>query len=159
MGQRPALPTLPTGRLTWLTAVVLAVVALSGMHPPAFAADKSVLLAEVHFDPGSTVVTPGGEQKIRKAIAELKKQNPREIRVIGFSDSTGSDDVNIKISRGRADNVARLLSQQGVAVPLVIEGKGEKGAPYKIADNVSEPLNRCVGIIAVSAAEKTEPML
>lgn len=159
MGQRSALLTMSTRRLSRVTTIVLAVVVLYGLPSFGFAADKSVLLTEVHFDPGSTTVTPGGRQKIKQAIAALKQQRPREVRVIGFSDSTGGEETNRKISRSRADNVARLLSEQGVNVPLVVEGKGEKGAPYKIEDNVSEPLNRCVGIIAVGASEKTEPML
>ena len=49
--------------------------------------------------------------------------------------------------------------KQGITVPLVVEGRGEKGAPYKIADGVSEPLNRCVGIIAVNRSESVKPLL
>lgn len=159
MGQRPTLLTMLTCRLSWMTAIVLAVVTLSGVPSVAFAADKSVLLTEVHFDPGSTTVTPGGQQKIEQAIAAIKEQSPREIRVIGFTDTTGDEAANRKLSRSRADNVASLLSRQGITAPLVIEGKGEEGAPYKIEDNVSEPLNRCVGIIAVGSSGSPEPML
>jgi hypothetical protein len=47
-----------------------------------------------------------------------------------------------------------MLSMNGINVPLMIEGKGENGAPYKIPDDVSEPLNRCVGIIAIGEARQ-----
>ncbi|MGI9510080.1 MAG: OmpA family protein [Geminicoccaceae bacterium] len=159
MSQRPALLTMPACRLSWMTAIILAAVVLIGIGPAASAAEKSILLTEVHFDPGSTTVTPGGQQKIKKAIAAIKKQNPKEIRVIGFSDTTGGEEINRKISRGRADNVASLLAEQGIKIPLVIEGMGEEGAPYKIEDDVSEPLNRCVGIIAVGTSQPPKPTL
>lgn len=159
MGHRSAAVITPTCRLTWLAVFALAVALWHGAPSTAAAADKSTLLTEVHFDPGSAAVTPGGQQKIRQAIAAIKRQNPREIRIIGFSDSTGDEAINEKISRNRAANVASLLAEQGVDIPLVVEGKGEKGAPYKIEDDVSEPLNRCVGIIAVGAAMPSKPLL
>jgi outer membrane protein OmpA-like peptidoglycan-associated protein len=124
-----------------------------GPTPAAVAAGESKLLAEVHFDPGSIDVTYGGRQKIERAIAAIKEQNPREIHIIGFTDTTGDEELNRRIARNRADNVASFLAEQGVTTPMVIEGKGEKGAPYQIPDNVSEPLNRCVGIIAVGPAK------
>ncbi len=139
-------------------AIGLAAISLSLPAPAALAGDKSKLLTEVHFNPGSSNVTLGGRQKIKAAIAAIKKENPNEIHVIGFSDSTGDEQVNRTISLHRADNVASLLAEHGITVPVMIEGKGENGAPYKIPDNVSEPLNRCVGIIAVSDPEKRAPL-
>ena len=122
------------------------------------AGENSKLLTEVHFDPGSAAITLGGRHKIEMAIAAIKKQDPREIRVIGFTDSTGGEQLNREIARERANNVASLLARHGVTAPLVVEGKGEKGAPYKTPDNISEPLNRCVGIIAVGEANRKAPL-
>jgi outer membrane protein OmpA-like peptidoglycan-associated protein len=107
------------------------------------------LLTEVHFDPGSANVTVVGRRKIDQAIEAIKKQNPREIRILGFTDSTGTEVTNKAVAGARAANVARLLKEHGINVPLVIEGRGETGGPHTIPDNNSEPLNRCVGIIAV----------
>ena len=140
-------------------AVIFVAFALFGAPSSGLTADKSALLTEVHFDPGSTAVTPGGRLKIKKAIAAIKEQNPSSIRIIGFTDSTGDEAINRKISYSRAENVASLLAEQGITIPMVVEGKGETGAPYKIKDNTSEPLNRCVGIIAVSGSKSIEPML
>ncbi|MGI9452349.1 MAG: OmpA family protein [Geminicoccaceae bacterium] len=137
--------------------MALAILSLSAPLS-ALAGEKSKLLTEVHFDTGSADVTLGGRHKIEMAIAAIKKQNPREIRVIGFTDSTGEEQLNRKIARERADNVASLLAKHGITAPLVVEGKGEKGAPYKTPDNISEPLNRCVGIIAVGEADQKAPL-
>ncbi|MGI9490952.1 MAG: OmpA family protein [Geminicoccaceae bacterium] len=140
-----------------VVAMGLAILSLS-LPIPASAGDKSKLLTEVHFDPGSAEVTLGGRHKIQVAIAAIKKQNPREIHVVGFTDSTGEEQLNRVIARKRADNVASLLAKHGITAPLVIEGKGETGAPYKTPNDVSEPLNRCVGIIAVGEAKQKTPL-
>ena len=142
-------------------AIVLALTPIAiggGLASVAQGEEQTKLLAEVHFDPGSTAVTPGGMKKIAQAIAKIKTAGPQEIRVIGFTDSTGGEALNQAIARKRADNVASLLAEQGITVPLVIEGKGETGAPYYVGDNISEPLNRCVGIIAVTKTDP-EPLL
>jgi len=107
------------------------------------------LLTEVHFDPGSANITVVGERKIRQAIETIRTQNPREVRILGFTDSIGPADANKRIAGARADNVARLMREAGLNVQFVVEGRGEDGGPHKIPDGVSEPLNRCVGIIAV----------
>ena len=144
-------------RLT--AAMALATIVLFGVPSSADDAGGNKLLTEVHFDPGSTAITPGGQHKVRLAIAAIKKRKPSKIRVIGFTDSTGDEAINQQISEVRAETVASLLVEQGITTPLVIEGRGEKGAPYKIEDNVSEPLNRCVGIIAIGAANPGKPLL
>ncbi len=115
----------------------------------AWAQGQVKLLTEVHFDPGSAEVTIGGMKKIDSIIGKLQKQGLREVRLIGFTDSTGDENINQKLALKRAKNVAMVLSERGIVLPVVIEGKGEKGTPYKTPDNVSEPLNRCVGILAV----------
>jgi outer membrane protein OmpA-like peptidoglycan-associated protein len=138
--------------------VGLAALALTVTASGAMAGEANKLLTEIHFDPGSAEVTIGGQQKIAKVIAAIKKQNPREILIRGFTDTTGDEVLNRAISLDRADNVANLLADNGITLPMIIEGKGEDGAPYDTPDDVSEPLNRCVGIVAVGKAEKQPPL-
>lgn len=110
-------------------------------------------LTEVHFDSGSADITVVGDRKIKQAIEAIKKQNPRQVRILGFTDSKGDAAANKSVATARADSVARMLKKAGINVPLVVEGKGEEGGPHQIPDGVSEPLNRCVGIIAVGVPE------
>lgn len=110
---------------------------------------KTKLLTEVHFDSASATITHVGQQKIKKAIEAIKEQKPVEIRVFGFTDSQGDPISNMAISQARADNVARAIKEAGLDIPLVIKGHGEGAGPYQTPDSLSEPLNRCVGIIAV----------
>lgn len=110
---------------------------------------KTKLLTEVHFDPASTDITFVGKQKVTKAIEAIKKQKPVEIRIFGFTDTLGDPVSNMAISQARADNVANAIREAGLDIPLVVKGRGEGVGPYQTPDGLSEPLNRCVGIIAV----------
>ncbi len=117
---------------------------------------KTTLLTEIHFDPGSAEVTYGARQKLSAVVNQIKKRKPSEIRVVGFTDSIGDVAINRVMAQMRADSVASMLIERGITVPMVIEGKGEEGAPFPTPDNVSEPLNRCVGIIAVGLDRNDE---
>ncbi|MGF1621309.1 MAG: OmpA family protein [Rhodomicrobiaceae bacterium] len=139
------LPVTPVNTFTTVETTAAIEVALPPQKPKL--TDK--LLTEVHFDSGSAVVTYVGRKKVQQAIEAIRKQNPREIRILGFSDTKGSAAANKVVSGARAANVARMLKEAGLDIPLIVEGRGEEGGPHKIPDGISEPLNRCVGIIAV----------
>lgn len=139
------LPVTPANAFT--TVETTAAIEVAEPPPKPKLTDK--LLTEVHFDSGSADVTFVGKKKVQQAIEAIKKQNPREIRILGFSDSKGSAAANKAVSGARAANVARMLKEAGLDIPLIVEGRGEEGGPHKIPDGISEPLNRCVGIIAV----------
>jgi outer membrane protein OmpA-like peptidoglycan-associated protein len=139
------LPVAPVNAFT--TVETTASIEIAVPPPKPKLTDK--LLTEVHFDSGSAAVTFVGKKKVQQAIEAIRKQNPREIRILGFSDSKGSAAANKAVSGARAANVARMLKEAGLDIPLIVEGRGEEGGPHKIPDGISEPLNRCVGIIAV----------
>lgn len=109
--------------------------------------DGEELLAEIHFDSGSTQPTYVGRRKIEHVLEELKASNPTELRIVGFTDRSGSKELNRAISEARAANVALLLSQHGVDIPVVLDARGEENLLYPTPDGETEPLNRCVGII------------
>ena len=106
------------------------------------------LLAEIHFDSGSTHPTYIGKRKIEHVLKDLKTLNPKQLRIVGFTDRTGSDAANQAISEARAENVADLLQEHGLDIPVVIDPRGESNLLYPTPDGEAEPLNRCVGIIA-----------
>ena len=106
------------------------------------------LLAEIHFDSGSTKPTYIGRRKIEHVLKDLEALNPKQLRIVGFTDRTGSDAVNKAISEARAEGVADLLQEHGLDIPVVIDPRGENNLLYPTPDGEAEPLNRCVGIIA-----------
>lgn len=60
------------------------------------------------------------------------------IDIVGHTDSTGSDEYNLKLSKQRAENVVKLLKEHGLSPNITIDkimGYGEK---YPKADNKTE---------------------
>lgn len=111
---------------------------------------KALRLAQVHFNSSSIELSPSAERLTREAAEWIKTLSTKKIIVAGFSDTIGPADVNMKISKMRATKVAALLESAGIDPSMIeIVGSGEKGLPQKTGDNVAEPMNRCVGIIAV----------
>ncbi len=110
-----------------------------------------------------TVLTLGGDVLFATGRAELKsgsrrmldqvqrflEENPeRRMRIEGFTDSTGSDEFNLELSRRRAEAVSRELVNRGLdSSRIQTSGLGES---YPVADNSSaggRQLNRRVEII------------
>ena len=109
-----------------------------------------LMLNEIHFDPGSATLTPGGERKTLEAADRIKALGARDVRVSGYTDTEGPAAYNMHLSLQRARSIADLLESVGVAAEIIaVEGHGEDGGPEPTADQVSEPLNRCAGIFAM----------
>jgi outer membrane protein OmpA-like peptidoglycan-associated protein len=82
--------------------------------------------SDVLFASGSSVVQPGGRDKIARFAGVLNRYPESRIQVIGYTDNHGSDDMNYKLSRDRADAVATILRDNGVAsARLSTGGEGE----------------------------------
>jgi outer membrane protein OmpA-like peptidoglycan-associated protein len=114
------------------------------------AGPTEVMLNEIHFDPGSAALTPGGERKALEAAEKIKALGARNVRVAGYTDTKGLAAHNMHLSLQRAKSIANLLESVGVSARIIeVEGNGEDGAPEPTADQVSEPLNRCAGIFAM----------
>jgi outer membrane protein OmpA-like peptidoglycan-associated protein len=114
------------------------------------AGHSEVMLNEIHFNPGSATLTPGGERKALEAADKIKALGARDVRVSGYTDTQGPAAYNMHLSLQRARSIADLLERVGVSAEIIaIEGHGEDGVPEPTADQVSEPLNRCAGIFAM----------
>jgi outer membrane protein OmpA-like peptidoglycan-associated protein len=105
-------------------------------------------IQEIHFNPGSADLTPGGERKTLTASRFIADLQVRSIRVIGYADTVGPTAFNQELALARAGSVANLLRRAGVPGNLIeTVGMGETKMPMPTNDGVSEPLNRCVGIL------------
>jgi len=108
-------------------------------------------LVQVHFETGSSQLTPGGRIRALAAAAILVDKDASAVRVTGHTDTTGSAERNLAISRQRAEAVADLFVEAGLPRDRIeIDPMGEDASvlPIPTGDGVSEPLNRCVGIFA-----------
>jgi len=80
----------------------------------------------ITFDYRSATLTPVGEQAVLELARAIKEQHPVRVKLIGHTDERGTDEINEKLSRERADSVAALLRQNDVTVPVEAEGVGSK---------------------------------
>lgn len=130
---------------------------LAALAPSAVqAAPQPVLMQRVHFDPNSDALTPGGKRRAIMAAEQLKSMKEqgmkvKRVRLVGFSDTVGNDAVNQALSARRAKAVASILKQAGLSSDMIeVVANGESNLPEPTGDKVAEPLNRCVGIIAIT---------
>ncbi|MEE4205807.1 MAG: OmpA family protein [Erythrobacter sp.] len=103
----------------------------------------------VTFASGSAQINPGFYDTLN-AVAENLVNYPNSlIDVYGFTDTTGGDALNQRLSEQRAQAVADYLAARGVARSrLATQGYGEQYdyLRVKTGDGVAEPMNRRVEI-------------
>ncbi|MFT3817840.1 MAG: OmpA family protein [Rubrivivax sp.] len=106
-----------------------------------------VTLGDVLFEFGRAEVKPTAQASLQKLAAYLKEHPERQVLIEGFTDSVGSDSVNLLLSQRRAESVSAALAGLGVApVRIAVRGYGKS---YPIADNntdTNRALNRRVEI-------------
>jgi outer membrane protein OmpA-like peptidoglycan-associated protein len=94
-------------------------------------------MSGVLFDTGQSSLKPGAREKLAKVAGILIAYPGLTIKVGGYTDSVGSDDMNQKLSENRADSVRDYLVQQGVITNAVTaEGFGNS-MPVASNDNAS----------------------
>ena len=70
---------------------------------------------DVTFDTNSAELRPGLYNEINRVAGVLNQYTDTLIRVEGHTDSKGSDEYNMDLSKRRANNVKTLLVMRGVA--------------------------------------------
>lgn len=95
-----------------------------------------VTLGDVLFEFNRAEVKPGARNELAKVASFLKEHPDRRILVEGYTDSVGSADYNMDLSRRRAEAVVAALVSLGVA-PDRVSSAGY-GKDYPIADNASD---------------------
>jgi outer membrane protein OmpA-like peptidoglycan-associated protein len=106
----------------------------------------------IQFRTGETGVRDTDRARLAKLgalVADLKQVH---VRVSGFADSRGGDELNLRLSQERAEMVARELEKAGVPKDrMVIEAMGERFASTdSVADD--QAFERCVEIRFESGA-------
>lgn len=87
------------------------------------------------FATGRDRIEPGALPQLQR-VADFMQQHPKEkLRIEGFTDSRGSDQLNDALSQRRADAVAKALQADGVD-PSRLEEIG-RGSSLPIASNDS----------------------
>jgi outer membrane protein OmpA-like peptidoglycan-associated protein len=109
---------------------------------------KLTLANEVSFDTNSAAVKPAFEPTLAKVAEVLVRYPDSRVTIVGHTDSTGSDDYNMLLSRDRAVAVLEELTRRGVpAGRLSAFGRGESEPRSSNATADGRALNRRVEIL------------
>lgn len=87
----------------------------------------------VTFDSSSSSLKPAGANTLTGVAMVLKEYAKTAVNIVGYTDSTGSRQLNMKLSQQRADSVASSLITQGVATNRI--RTGGMGPDNPIASN------------------------
>ena len=108
------------------------------------------LPSEVMFAYDSANISPAFAPTLRK-VARFMERRPRtRARIIGHTDSVGSDSYNMDLSLRRAESVAAFLTEYGVHPRRLLTGGRGKQEP--IASNATpegRQMNRRVDIVLI----------
>ncbi|AMA46416.1 OmpA family protein [Pseudomonas alabamensis] len=93
-------------------------------------------LGDVLFDTGRAELKNSASRTVLKLVQFLQLNPRRVIRIEGYTDSTGSTEDNLQLSRDRAQSVADMLIDLGVEEKRVqVMGYGDQ---YPVEANASE---------------------
>lgn len=101
-----------------------------------------------YFLNDSTELTAESKSHIPEVLSLINKREFYEISIIGHTDTTGSDEYNMRLSSARAESVRETLLSGGLRsdrIELRYHGKRDPIIPT--GDNVREPRNRRVEFI------------
>lgn len=108
----------------------------------------------VNFDLNKATLTPKAKANLDRLVPVFNEYPDTNINIYGYTDSTGADDYNLKLSEQRATAVKQYLATKGISsARITTSGLGEADP---IADNATkdgQALNRRVEF-AITANEK-----
>lgn len=100
----------------------------------------------MYFVEGSTELTPESLPVLAALRAAAKPDS--EVQITGHTDTTGTDEVNDKLSLDRATEIRAALVKQGLPFENAkVTGRGERELRVPTEDNVSQPANRRVEVM------------
>jgi outer membrane protein OmpA-like peptidoglycan-associated protein len=85
--------------------------------------------------------------KIADAVEQHKDLGTITLYVAGHTDTVGSAEHNMELSRRRAQSIASWFRRHGIRIPIAAAGFGESAPFVKTADEVDEPKNRRVDYV------------
>ncbi|WPN31360.1 OmpA family protein [Pseudomonas sp. P5_109] len=104
--------------------------------PPEPVQSEVITLSDVLFVFNQSDLTPTAKSQLDALMSKFEDADVVSIKVVGHTDSVGSDAYNQALSERRASSVAEYLISQGVAPTKVTsEGRGES---QPIADNETD---------------------
>lgn len=114
---------------------------LAALPPP----PRTFLL---YFESGTATLTADSRGSLTEIAAAARARPFPRLQVAGHADATGSDEVNIRVSRERAEAVRNLLVEGGVAAASIqVASHGKRNPLIRTPDGIAEPRNRRVSVV------------
>ena len=115
--------------------------------PPAL--DCTAPAVSIFFDWNMDTPLPEGAATISQVTQSAAQCGWTRFGITGYTDTSGGTGYNDALSLRRAQNVAGLMAQGGIAMDaMTVSGLGETQLKIETADNVREPMNRRVEVTA-----------
>jgi len=110
-----------------------------------------IVLDRVHFESNSAEIDPDAEAQA-KNISDILKAYPHAVAKIGgYTDSTGSDAANLRLSRSRAESARAAVEHNGLAATRVTaDGFGSKDPVASNSTDDGKAQNRRVALLVIS---------
>ncbi|HYF69633.1 MAG TPA: OmpA family protein [Ohtaekwangia sp.] len=110
--------------------------------------EQLVILDEVLFEVNSARLNHHFTFRLDSLADLLRKHNKLKAKITGHTDNSGSESLNLKLSKDRAEAVANYLINKGIQiVRITYEGKGSKQPIASNATMQERRKNRRVEII------------
>ncbi|MCF8306832.1 MAG: tetratricopeptide repeat protein [Ignavibacteriales bacterium] len=111
----------------------------NGLYAVLTKAPQVFTLYDIYFDLGKSSIRKDAEKNLYEMVDYLKLNPALEIEIAGHCDSTGSDEINFRLSIDRANSIKNFLAFNGINESrLTAIGFGSQ---YPVAPNTDE-LNR-----------------
>lgn len=115
-----------------------------------------VRLKEIGFGVGSAEIPKESENLLQKVSSIVRDIDAKNIEVQGHTDTTGSEEINEKLSSERAKRVADYMKTQGIQTSLDSKGYASRNP---LTNNLTEDnrrLNRRVDVVITANAPSNE---
>lgn len=101
----------------------------------------------VLFNFDKSEIRSGEVATLDQAMRDITEYNPTQVTVAGYTDSMGSDEYNMNLSRQRERVVSAALIERGIANQVINrEARGEDDQAVETKDGVKNQENRRVVI-------------
>ncbi len=96
------------------------------VEQPTARGSKLTVQNDVLFAFDKADLRPEAREALTRVAEIIRQRQPREVRIIGHTDSIGSEEYNLQLSKRRAESVEQWLAANGGGVPpMEVEGRGE----------------------------------
>ncbi|MEM8951611.1 MAG: OmpA family protein, partial [Pseudomonadota bacterium] len=101
----------------------------------------------VYFDVNQDQLDAGARAEVNAYVAELQANPAKSLSVVGYTDTSGSADLNARLSEARANSVAAALIEAGLPAGMITRGAaGENDLAISTPDGTREANNRRVSV-------------